>query len=303
MSFNASDIQFYIIPETVEGVVPSTGTAHKLDHSPGSSPTYSREAIASPKQYAKRMSGGTRTVGGSVGGSLDFHLSRSDAIDLLLASALSGKWVGNSLVAGDQDTSFTILKTTGEGNDTYHAYKGVQVSELSISVDPQGNAEGSVNLIGMDYEKPTSFALPEDIMLGVGSTAFGLASPDVLATIGLLPDVKARSITITVGHEREVKDALGDTPVVGIGTSGSRTATIELTFYRKDFAPETVFENDARTPASILIGGGIPGYEFSGPAFSASWPEESVDGSKLLVTVTLTASYDVNGDFKITKTA
>ncbi|RSU71327.1 hypothetical protein BRX37_21365 [Sphingomonas sp. S-NIH.Pt3_0716] len=303
MSYNSSNISYYILPETVEGVTPETGTALKLAHTPGSGPSYTKETVSSSALYAKRQSGGVRTMGGSVSGSFDFELKRSPAIDILLASALSGQWSGNVLQAGDQDSSFSILKTTGDADDLFHCYTGVQASELSLTTETVAMVEASTTLIGMNYVDPIAYEPGEALVFQEDAGGFPLAAIDVTASIAALPSIDVRSATLTVSHEREAKAALGPVSTIGVGTSGARTATLEVTFYRRDFAPETALVNDATTSVALTIGSGADGYVINMPAAQASWPEESVDGASVLVTMTFTAKVNAQGDIKITKAA
>jgi hypothetical protein len=303
MSYDPSRIVYYLIEETVEGVTPSTGTAYKLAHTPGSGPTYNEETVTSEALYSKRQSGGAYTVGGEVGGSFDFELRRSAAMDLVLAGSASGEWIGGSLAAGDTDTSYTIIGTTGEsGAPKYQAWTGCQFSELSLSADTRAIMTGSVTIIGMGYISPDDFDLGE-IELVEDSPAAPINSKEVTATVGLLPGIRLRSSAQTVSHEREAQAALGPVSTIGIGTSGARTVTQALEFYRRDFTPETALKGNAETSVIVNYGSGARGYIFEMPACTGSWPEQSVDGSSLVVTVTFTGKVNAAGDLTIRHTA
>lgn len=303
MSFNSSNINYYIIAETVEDVIPVTGNAYKLAHTPGSGPTFTKTTVSSQAQFKDRQSGGVRTTGGQGSGSFDFELKRSPAIDLLLSSALSGKWVGNVLQAGAVDTSFTILKTTGEvGATEFQGYHGFQATDLTLTAATNAMVESSTSLIGVSYTDPTDLELAEEVVLVEDVGGLPLASTDIVASVALLPNIDVRNLALTVSHEREAKEALGPKSTIGIGTGGTRTVTLELEFYREDFDPERVFLNDASTSITVQIGDGANGYAISMPACQASWPEEAVDGASVTVTVTFTAKIHAQGDIRITRT-
>ncbi|MGA1850466.1 phage tail tube protein [Sphingobium sp. HT1-2] len=304
MSFDASNISYYLIGEAVEGVTPTTGIAYKIAHIPGSGPTFEKTTVTSEAQHVNRQSGGVRTTGGQGGGSFDFELKRAPTTDLLLSSALSGEWAGNVLKAGATDKSFTILKSTGEAGVTeYHAYVGFQASDVSFTANANEIVGVTTNLIGMNYIDPVEFELPADITLVEDDGSFPLASTDIVASVALLPSIDVRTLTLTVSHDRQAKEALGPISTIGIGTSGVRTVTLDLEFYREDFNPERVFLNDASTSITVQIGEGANGYTITMPACQASWPEESVDGASVTVSVTFTAKIHADGDIRITRTA
>lgn len=302
MSYDPSRIVHYLIKETVEGTTPTTGSAYKFAATPGTGPTYAEETVTSTALFDKRQSGGAYTVGGEVGGSFDFELRRSPAMDMVLAGALSGVWVGNSLTAGETDTPYTILKTTGDGSGAMQAFRGCQFTEVSLTSENRAIVTGSSPIIGMGITLPEDVEL-DDIDLMEDALVAPATSLDITATVGVLPGLKVRSATMTVTHEREVMGALGPDVNVGVGTSGSRVVTMALEFYRRDFMPETALANNAETSVTVNLGTGARGYTVSMPVCTGSWPEESADGAALVVTVTFTAKVNVAGDITISKPA
>lgn len=307
--YNPSDISFSLIKETTAGTIPGSGALLKFDHVPGTAPAYTSDFIESPVLSAGRASGGNRKVNYRVEQGIKTHFCRDAAIELLLASALSGTWVeagtvgdaGDTLKAGDTDSSLTIEKKVSGTTSLYSRYTGCQVSKFALTVEASGNAEASFDVMGMGRTTATTAT---SLTYSNASTKLKLAGPDVSSvTIAGLTGVQFRSLELSVEHNREAQDAFGSTAAVGIGTSGNRKVMLTLTFYRENFTPESVLAGDAAVAVSFTIGSGAEGYTVTLPAATASVPSDEADGSKYLVKVEFSARRDatLGTDLQITR--
>ena len=296
--YNPSDISFAITTEVTPGTTPATGVYKKLDHVPGTAPSYTSDFIESPVLSANRASAGNRKTNFRVENGLKSHLCRDDAIELLMQSAFSGVWTeagavgegGDTLKASDVDTSLTIEKKVAGSPTLYSRYNGCQVSKMALSVEASGNAEVSFDVMGMGRTTATSASA---LTYENASSNLKLTGRDVSSvSIAGLTGIQFRSLELSVEHSREARDAFGSASAVGIGTSGNRKVMLKLSFYRTDFTPEAVLVGDAPVAVSFTIGSGVDGFTFTLPAATAAVPADAEDGSKYMVEVEFTARRD-----------
>ncbi|MGK2911228.1 MAG: phage tail tube protein [Sphingobium sp.] len=300
MAINPADTTYAIIKETIEGTTPASGVLLKLDYIPGDMPSYTSDVIESQTLKASRASAGTRKVGFKAEGGIKTHFKRDDGIELLLTSALSsGAWVetgtagvaGDTIKAGNTDTSFTIEKKMVDGSSSYYQrFNGLQVSKFDLSCEASGNAEASFSFLGMGR---TTALTASALTYANSSQSLALTGLDMgTVSVAGLTGISYRSLSLSVEHDREARDAFGLSSAVGIGTSGFRKVKLSLQFYRKDFTPEAVLTPDTPIAVSFTIGSGSAGYTFTLPAAIGSLPMDEEDGSKALVSVDFAASYD-----------
>lgn len=212
-------------------------------------------------------------------------------MDTLLASAHSGTWATNTLVASDVDSSFTVEKSFKEGAVTnYRRVKGCQVSSFSLSCTAgSGTIPASYDVIGLGADHSTT-AVPS-------STYTPVVMPGVLCgadinnvSIGGLTGVKYAKLDYSVEHSRSAQSVFGSYNAEGIGTEGARTATLALSLLRKNWDAETAFAtSNAIVTAVVEFGSGAAGYRLTFKG-TASVPEDEDEGASMYAKVTLTAA-------------
>ena len=292
-----SDTTFAIIKEIVPGQTPATPAFLSVDYIPGTMPVYQSDNVVSQVQKASRGSAGARKTNFSVGGGLALELFRDAAVDLLLESTLSGTFVGAVLKAGSTDTSFTVEQrrvVDGLAADFYR-FTGCQVSSMSLTVG--ANSIGSLNFDIMGMNRTKGSVIITGATYAAPSTKIKLAGIDITAvTVGGVSLV-CTDLSINVSHNRETQSQFGSASARGVGTSGFRTVTVELTCYRDaafNGLETTLLAGDVGYPVSATIGPatGAAGYKFDMTLATVALPTDTVDGSKELVKLTCTASYD-----------
>lgn len=295
--FNTSDISFAIIKETVAGTTPTTGAWLKIDHVPGTAPTFTTDSIESPVKTAKRASAGNRKTNPRAEGGLKSHLCRDAAIELLMQSAFSGVWTeagdtgegDDILKAGDVDTSFSIEKKLTGAASLFTRFTGCQVTKMTLTVDASSNAEITFDILGMGR---VTAQVPTALTYSDASNKLKLAGEDVNAvSIGGMTNITFRALELTIEQAREPNDKFGAIQAFRIGATGNRKVTLKLSFYREDFQPETVLAGNAAVPVSFTIGGEGEGFKFDIPLATAAIPTDVEDGSKVLVDVEFMAKY------------
>ena len=303
--YNPSDIGYSVIKETVAGTTPTTGALQRIPHIPGSGPTFTSDVLESAQLSKGRQAGGTRKAGYRSEGQLKTHFARNAATNLLLESALSATFVeagdvgdgGDTLKGSDQDVSFSMEKRVSGAPNLFSTFKGMQVSKFTLTVDASSNAEATWDFIGMDRATATT---PSALTYVDAADTLKLAGPDVNnVSITGLPGLQFRSLELSVEQTKEARDAFGATKAIGIGTSGNRKVTLNLTFYRADLQPEAILGGNAEVAVSFTIGTGADAYTFTLPKASASIPQDVEDASKYLVQVEFTAGRDNASDTDI----
>ena len=285
-----SDRTFSLIRETTPGVLPSTGTLLPLDYIPGTMPSFQSDMLTSPTLSASRASQGARRTAFRVEGGFRLHFCRDSAVETLLESALSGTWATNTLRAGATDTHISIEQRLIEGaGSLYQRFLGCQVSGFTLDCTYDGIAEASFDIIGMTRQTATTASSLTYAAVGTKPKLAGLDVSSV--TIAGLAGVEYVSLSLAVRHNREVQGQFGSASPRGIGTSGFRSVTLSLKFYRENFNPETVI-GDTGLNVQFTIGAGVNGYTIRLPRAIGSLPVDEDEGSKSLVSVDFTAAYD-----------
>lgn len=308
MSFNPSDTTFAIIKEVTAGTTPSTPAFLNLDFVSGTAPMLQSNTVVSAVSKPSRAAASSRRTNYSVGGGIATELNRDAAVEALLEGALSGAWATNVLKAGKVDTNYTIEERKVDGaTSLFQRFTGCQVSNMALTCDLSGIAGLTFDVIGMN--RTTANVIVTGATYAAASVKPKLVGLDVSnVTIAGVAGLVFTSLNLTVGHNRETQGQFGSATARGVGTSGIRTTTLELTCYRESFAIETtLLAADTPVAVSFTIGaatGGV-GYTFTLPAAYVAIPKDSIDGSKSLVTLTFTASEDtVTGtDLQITRLA
>jgi hypothetical protein len=300
MAINPSDTRYSIIPEVTEGTMPATGAFLSLDYIAGTTPTYTRDVIVSPSLRANRGPAGGFKVNARLEGGFDVHFKRDAAIELLMASALSGAWVetgtvgvnGDSLKAGSTDSSFTVEKWMKDGAAGYYKrWTGVQVKKFSLDCSAGDIIKGSFDLIGIG-EAPATAA--SALTYTASSSTLPLMGLDVTSvTVAGLTGINFRSFSFSIEQDRETRPVLGSATPIGIGTSGAHKINMNLQLYMKDLTATTLFgASNAPVAVSITIGGVGNGYTITLPGATVGSPVDLEDASKQIVSIDFTGAYD-----------
>lgn len=280
-----------LVAEVTAGTIPATPAFQAFPFIPGTMPMLTADQLTSQVLKANRASGGSRKVNYGVKGGLKTHFRRDSAMNILLASGSSGTWTGGTLKAGRVDSSFAVEKIMSDGtNNTYHRFVGNQVAKYTLDCQASGNAEFSCDLLGMDRQTSTT-AIASSTYTASTGTQFAGADIGTVSIAGLT--AQYRSLTLEVSHNRELRDTFGQTSALGVGTSGFRTVTLKLQFYRTDLSADTLLAK-ADTPIAVSFSAGTTGngYSFTLPAANYDVPNDIDDQSKALIEVNFVGSYD-----------
>lgn len=299
---NPSDTKFYLIAETVPGTTPATPAFQEIAHIPGSTPMEEADFVDSPVLKPNRAAGLGRKTNFRVGGGVQTQLKRDTAHDVLLQSALSGTFTTNVLKGGTTDSSFTVERRMLEGATTlYKRFAGCQVTSFKLSADPSGIAEATFDVVGMTAT--TGTAILTGATYAVAANTTPLTGIDVTSVTIAGLTAKYLSFELTVDSGREALQSFGSTGAFAVAQGSPRSIKLNMTFFRSDHTPETLFRSDNPFAVSITIGAGANGYMITLPACVSTLPQDEEDGAKAIVSVELTPGYDATEqtDIKITK--
>jgi hypothetical protein len=226
-------------------------------------------------------------------------------MDLMLESALGGTFTSNILRAGATDTYFSVEQRLIEGSGSlYQRFLGCQVSGFTLNARYDGIVEVGFDILGMTRQTATS---PSSLTYASPSSAAKLTGLDVSeVSIENLtaPSDFFVSLSLSCRHTKEAMSGFGSAAARGIGTSGPRSVTLAIQFYRANFNPEAVI-GDSPLSVSFRVTGpsADDGYLFELPRAFGTVPQDVDEGAKSLVSVEFTASYHVpsTSDFLITR--
>lgn len=301
---NSADPTYSIIEEVTPGVTPEVGTRYELPVSTDQAPpVYSTAEITSNTKRPKRASNGSQQGMSSVEWTPEFRLIKSEFMDLLLKSGLSGTWATNKLSAADVDTFFSVetcLKAdTGvdpdPANGMYYVDAGCIVNSVDISGQAGDGVTISFGMLGLsreesDVEQPTTLAA-----VATGAKEFtykDIKNVKLYTGASTFVELGVSSISLTIPHEREIRQICGQQEGVDIGTSGARKITGELSIYRESFQINT---DVTGLPQKLTfeVANSDGGYRFTIPGATFQRPTDELSGSSVLANLSLTgAQYD-----------
>lgn len=296
MAINASDITLSLIPETVLGTTPATGNRYELPIKSGQAlPTYSANEIKSETMRPNRAGNGQRRGNGSGEGSLEFHFQSTEAIDYLVSSALSGAWdtvVGvdddpdvTSLKAGKTDKPFTVVAALK--SDWFQMSAGAVCSGMTIAATAAETVNATFPFV---FTARTDSQTNNPITVTASSGRLEYAGHEVTNITIDGVTVNYSELSFEVTQDRAMRNVLGSTTPIGVGTGGNRQVQLTLKFYKESRVMEQAFTGEKQS-ISFDIGVAGDGYRFTIPAGQASFPTDE-SGNELMISVVFAAAYD-----------
>jgi len=293
-----SDVTFRLVPETVAGVLPTTGATRyeipaKADQSVGA---FTANEIASNTKRPGRAGNGMRRGMVTGTGSLEARLQAAPVFYTLMESALSGKFTTTgtkTLKAGLTDSTFSVLsllQSGAAGAAMLDVASGCMVNKMTIS----GKFSDEVN-ISFDYLATANSQLTTDSTLTTATlpaAAYEFAGSEVGAiAVAGNTTIQFTEFSLEITQDRVARGKLGTNASIGIGTNGVRTVKLTLKAYRESFAVDALLTGLAQA-FSFNIGAVGNGIGVSIPAGFASMPTTEFDSESAFVNIEVTAGYD-----------
>jgi hypothetical protein len=296
MAISANDVSYSIIPEATLGTTPTSAASRfELPIKSGqAAPTYKANEIQSQTMRPNRASNGARRGNGSGEGSFEFGFQKDAAIKLLMASALSGTWTGTAgsqvLKAGKTDSSFSTIAKLA--SNLWQVSAGGVCSGFNLSAKAADGISASFDMV---FTKRTNAASDASSSLSVTASA---GSPEYIGsevtniTVDGDSSLQYTELTLQVTQDRAMRNVLGSSTPIGVGTSGNRQVKLTIKAYRESFAVDTLIDGTPQ-PVSFQIGGAGDGYIVTLPAAIGAVPTDET-GDDMMVVVEFTAAYDGN---------
>lgn len=227
---------------------------------------------------------------GSVAWTLDMHMRGGSAMDLLLQSAASGRFVANKLLAGETETYFavsSVIKPGAAGDANVYEDKGFLASGFSLTASAKQGAEISFDLIGLSRNELDT--VPAGIV-PTPVTAKRMTFKHVSVQIGD-EELEFQSIQLDSSQERDALVVLGNAEGKSIYTSGKRNNMFSFAAYREDFNINTLL--GTTTDVSVICSTGAGNaYKFTLPLAKCLTTADENDDSGLLVNLEFKGGYD-----------
>jgi hypothetical protein len=293
-----TDVTLRFVPETVAGVLPTTGASAfevpaKADQSVAA---FSANEIASNTKRPGRAGNGMRRGMLTGTGSLEMRLQAAPVFNALMESALSGKFTTTgtkTLKAGLTDSTFSILALLQQGAAgaaMVDVASGCMVNKMTIS----GKFSDEVN-VSFDYLATAEAQLTTDSTLtttALPAASYEFAGSEVGAiSVAGNTAIQFTELNLEVTQDRVARGKLGTNASIGIGTNGVRTVKLTLKAYRESFAVDALLTGLAQA-FSFTIGTAGNGYGVFIPAGYASIPTTEFDSESAFVNIEVTAGYD-----------
>lgn len=291
------------IAETAFGTTPSTPTfaylpfnTHSLD--------LSKDRVEGNEIQADRMTRVDRHGNVQAGGSIEVDLRKGD-FDELLESAMFNSFSTNVLKVGTTPKYFSIEDAANDISQ-YRLFKGMAVSNMSVSIAPNQMVTGNFDLVGKTMTQSSSTASTG----GTPTAATSNAPFDSYS--GTISD-GGSAVSIVTSLEFSVSNSLAPTFVVGSDSAqaleyGRAVVEGTMTVYYEDATLINKFINETESTIEVSVDDptGLNPYTFLFPRVKyngASVPLSNPQSR--LITLPFVALYDSTEatNLKITRTS
>lgn len=293
---DGSDTTLAVIAETVAGFTPATPAFANLRIT-NETLSAAFETVVSESINTNADVPDVKRVGLSVTGDVAFELHRDTGLDTLIAAALRGSWVTNTLKAAKVKPSFTLERKIVGSATSYFRFTGCRIGGFSLSFTPDQIVTGSFSITGTGHALPTNAILTGATYSGPASdaTAPVMAGVDVSSfALSGITGVDYSSFTIEVQNALRVNKKLtGGTASRGIGF-GRRQVTGTIVCYFEDLAAYTAFINNSTPSVTATVSDGTNSYTITLPRIRITGGEVPVPGNDedIMLTLNYQALYD-----------
>jgi len=292
---NQNGMAYSVIEEAEFGVTPTTGARHDLPVDAGQAPLTATINQIADNTQRPNLETATPTNGHeTVSGPMAMRLRSCAAIDLLIQSAIAGRFDDKGLAFGaEEDVFFSLItKLTDKGGTTGkdflgYADAGIACSKMSINATAKEGVNVSFDLMGTKRTKiTTDNALPLTVAGGTGFNYMDVKNISVggqtLEYIGL---------EFATGVPRDHRIVFGQQSATSMAKTANRETTLTLKGFRRDFATDALING---TPLNVKfeIVHGDEGYRFTLPAAVCTSPTDELGDTGLLINLSFTAHYD-----------
>lgn len=292
---NQNGMAYSVIEEVDFGVTPTTGTRHDLPVDAGQAPlTATINQIADNTQRPNLETAAPTNGHASVSGPMAMRLRSCAAIDLLIQSAVAGRFDENGLAfGGETDVFFSLInKLTDKAGASGNAFMGYQdagiaCAKMSINATAKEGVNASFDLMGTKRTKLNAdHTLPVTVASGVGFNYIDVKNISVGGQT-----LEYTSLEFSTGVARDQRIVFGQQEATSMAKTGNRETTLMLKGFRKDFATDNLINGTPLTVKFEIVHNG-DGYRFTLPAAVCTSPTDELGDTGLLINLSFTAHYD-----------
>lgn len=287
---NQNGLGFAVIEEVEFGVTPTTGELHDLPVDAGQAPlTSTINQIADNTQRPNLETAAPTNGHESSSGTLAMRLRACEAVDLLMQSAIAGRFDGATGLAfgGEEDVFFSLVtKLTEVGGYKGYVDAGLAVSQMSINATAREGVSCSFEVMGTKRTKATSaHVLPITAATGTGFNYIDVKNITVAGQT-----LEYTSLEFTTGVPRDHRIVFGRQQATSMAKTGNRETSLTLKGFRKDFAVDALING---TPVNVKFEISIDGegYRFTLPAAVCTSPTDELSDTGLLISLAFTGHY------------
>lgn len=298
---SGSSHSLYYVEETTRGTTPTTPVFKTFRHT-GTTLALTKEAFESNERGGRQVKC-FRHGNKQVNGGTDYELSYGDFDDLLEA-VTGGAWATDTPTAGtDQlksgnDIRFYTIERDFEDISTRIRYTGCAVNEMSLTVAPNANVEGSFGFVGVDQDTDNdmvSGATYEDPTTQCPFDSFSGSISEGGSTIGVVTEI-TMSLNNGIANLFAVgSDAPVDYSIQRFRVEGTLTVYFENVTLLNKFINET-----SSTLEFTLTSEGGDDLKFSFPniKYNGGQPDVS-DDNEITLAMPFVGLYDATDESEI----
>lgn len=288
-TISSSDVKETILPEITFGTLPATGVRYELPRKSGTS-LLAKDygAVSSDTIKPGRNANGARRGNQSVSGTFELNAITAPVIDLLMESAVSGKFATNVLKAADTDVSFSHIAQVATGE--FEVNTGCMVTGFTLSASAAEAVTLSFDIMGAKQELKSTIA-GTFTATAVDNAAYEYLGHELLnVTVAGSTALKYTNLELSVTQARNARNVLSSNSPIGFAASGAREVTLTLTIYRETGVDYDALFTGAKQKFTFDLGIASYGRKFTVNGHATSVVTETEDD--LMKTVTITGAYD-----------
>ena len=273
---NGSRHAAYLLPETVYGTTPVTGTFAAIRHT-GFSIGTSTKTLQSAEIRSDRQIADYRLGSNHLAGAIDVEPAFDATFDSMLEATLCGTWASGVLKAGTTRRSFSILRNFSDlaSGNPFHLLSGVEFGGLKLTCGADAMVQASFDCVGQALTLaatapagPTlgtpSTTSPMDAFSGTltegGSTVNIVTGVDLTLHNGIAP-------RFIMGSKNTIRPAIGRSNLSG-----------KITVYFEDTTLLAKFLGETSSTLDFFIQAGTHSYEFKLPNIKYTGGQPDVKG-------------------------
>ncbi len=292
---NQNEVAYKIGRETTFGQMPTTGNLFDLPAETGQTPlTYSTAMIEDNTQRPNRETAAPTRGHASSTGSFSMPFRQCEAIDLLIESAIAGKFDNKGMAfGGEEEVSVSMItKLTTRGGFQGYEDRGIIATSFGISGTAREGVTCSFELMGSARRELSADSTL--IVRPATKQAYNYIDVKNITVADQTLEFTALEFNTGTAHDHRV--VFGQKEATSLAATGNRETTLTLTGFRKGFEiNQLVGDKPVAVKFEItrqVAPGTLEGYRITLPAAQCNSPTDELTDTGLLINLEFTGHYD-----------